>query len=61
MEQKKTRKIRTGIFVPEDLYTKFKVIASAKYGKKGAIQQAFCDALQMYIEENKEILKRLLE
>lgn len=60
MEQKKTRKIRTTITVPEDLHTKFRIIASVKYNKR-PFNTALCEAIQMYIEENKEILKKLLE
>lgn len=60
MKQKKTRKIKTSLFVPEDLYTKFRAIASIKYEKR-AYSRALCEALEMYIEENKKLLTRLTE
>lgn len=60
MKQKKTRKIKTSLFVPEDLYTKFRTIASAKYEKR-PYNRALCEALQKYVDENKDILRRLSE
>jgi len=54
------RKIRTTTTIPEDIHFKFRAIAVAKY-EKNPYQRALCEAMKKYIDENKDILRRLSE
>lgn len=53
----KQKKIQTTTTLPEDLYTTFRAIAAVKY-KKYPYQSALCEAIQRYIEENKDLLPK---